>query len=156
MAQYSSYESLFAALLPAINTSLKTAVAPVIKTTESEVVKDVLDEYHPSVYQHRTTGGLDDVANMVDTVKNGVLTVTNQTEFNDDYNSTSSGVGLAGLVEYGDGWNGFQYDYMRGDNYEQFSKPRDITERTKEKLVDEGKYIEAFKDGLRIQGFEVK
>ena len=156
MAEYSNFEALFAALLPAINTSLKTAVAPVVKNTESNVVKDVLDEYHPSIYERRESGGLDDVANMVDEVSNGVLSVTNETEFNDGYKSTSSGVGLAGLVEYGDGWNGFQYDYMRGDNYEQFSKPRDITERTKEKLVDEGKYIEAFKDGLRAQGFEVK
>ena len=165
MAEYSSYAELFAALTPAIDISLKKNVAPVVKDTESKVVNEVLDEYHSTSlhpYERRETGGLDDVTNMNDTVENGVLIVENDTTFNQtqlnnpNYHSSSDGVGLAGLVQYGDGWNGFKYDYAFGSNSDEFTKPRDIIEKTTERLVEEGTYLEAFKDGLRLQGFEVK
>ena len=162
MATYDSYETLFAAIQEAANVSLKTHVAPVVKQVEHETVNEVLDEYDPACYQRRKTDGLDDVNNMVDTVEGNTLIVVNNTEFNQtqdgnpNYHTSSSGIGLAGLIENGNNWDGHQYDYPYGDNVAEFTKPRPFTERTEEKLIETNAHVEAMKEGLREQGFEVK
>ena len=159
---YTSYESLFEAIQTAANVSLKTHVAPVVKEVEHETVNEVLDEYDPACYQRRKTDGLDDVNNMVDTVEGNTLMVVNNTEFNQtqvgnpNYYTSSSGIGLAGLVEYGDSWENHVYDYKIGDNVAEFTKPREFTKRTEEKLIATNAHVEAMREGLISQGFELK
>lgn len=166
-----------------IDESLNRTVAPAIKYEEhQEVYKTVYNvtegQYHrgDGVYggeyiRRYDDGGLSDVRNMHHTVKNGVLTVTNDTPPNPflngiDYkkkiydgnewhkrgaSSTPHGTGIARLVEDGIySRDSYGYDWWSG------AKKRPFTQKTIEKLRSGGKHIEDLKKSLIRKGFEVE
>ena len=131
-----SLEELYALIQKKIDESLKEDVSEVVKQVESIEAKNILDEYDPIKYdpikyERRDHNGIDDVNNMTDNVSNGMLTIANETEFNQsqdnnpNYHTSNQGNDLIGLIEYGDGWNGYKYDYAFGENKDEFTTNQD-------------------------------
>lgn len=103
-------------------------------------------------------GGLGDVNNLKESLaSDGVLVVSNETPFNPYLNgvdasggiSENSGNELAGLVNYGDGWNGYGYDYSnRGAT--------NFIQKAVDDLKASGEHVKAMNDGLQKRGLTVK
>ena len=72
---------------------------------------EVINRSTPTIYQRRTTGGIDDPNNIVGSVKNMTLTVDNVTQFNNGYGTYNHGYGLPQLINDGSRSNGFYYDF---------------------------------------------
>lgn len=72
---------------------------------------DVFSVYSPKIYDRRRSGGIDDPDNIVGEVNNMRLSVENVTHFDDGYGTYNHGIGLADLINDGDGKSGYYYDY---------------------------------------------
>lgn len=126
MPEFRSIEELASFVQDVINMELEDSVSQVIKdglSTSAE--SNVYGAYSPKVYERRHS--LSDQANMDShLLGDGVLEVVVKASFNDGYGTTNSGEELAGLVEFGDGWNGYNYDYpftKDGDNAYIYPRP---------------------------------
>ena len=77
------------------------------------VEDDVFSVYSPKIYERRSleSGGIDDPENIVGEVRDMQLEVDNITPFNDGYGTYNHGIGLADLINDGDGKSGYYYDY---------------------------------------------
>lgn len=164
MASFKNWDQLIKHLNASVDYALITEVADAVKEIESgAVLTEVYAAYgnirtgEPNIYDRRKeSGGLADTNNMTAVVSNGVLTVRNETPFNEGYGGANNGYGLAELVEYGDGAGG-KYDYWLGKNtYGDFKAPRHFTAATVECLMDTGEHIKALKNSLKAQGINVK
>lgn len=156
MPTFSSLKEMEKYIQDKINVSLEKDVAPVVKEIMSaEVQNTVYAEYpNPRVYERRLNkGGLMDINNMNDKlVTSGILSITNDTPFNPEYNTVNSGDGLAGLVEFGHGrYNGIEYDYPSD---ERFTNPRPFIEATREDLIQTQAHTKALINGLKKSGIK--
>jgi hypothetical protein len=142
---------------------MENEMATMVKNEESKSVeKNVYQQYQPDngepfVYERRkTTGGLADKKNMkhkVKNVPNGVeLSVENVTKGKDDKFK------IADLVEYGDGYDGKEYEYKdnRIDTADEYLQARPFTERTGETILQSDAHIETMKLGLKSRGIETE
>ena len=149
-----------------IDDVLRDEVAKTVKQTEQSAIYDVvygaygsLATNEPKEYRRRydKKGGLASIQNMESGVVAGMLHVTNNTPFDDGYNTDNHGIGLDELVEYGDGGGGFSYEWPVGTNtFGDFYSPRPFTEETIDRLDATGDHIESLKNGLRRRGIHVK
>lgn len=160
-----TFDELCRAVQDAINESLKSEVADTVqKTMIARIDMDVYRRYSPADYiRRKENGGLSDPKNIVsDLVSDGVLEVENGTEFNTSskasrdhsYRTENYGWELSGLIEYGDGWNGYFYDYPfenRG-----YMEPRPFIANTRKQLEQSKDYVKALKQGLKSQGIQIK
>ena len=154
--EYRSFAELKEDIQALVDDALKYEVADAIKDCEALTIEKVVyDVYSPNTYERREyEGGLADPENMVEYVKNGTLTVDNLTEFNQYPASSNSGIGLAELVEYGDGGGGYHYDYGRPGA--EFKHPRPFTQETINTLKSSKLHVEVLKKALRARGLDVK
>jgi len=146
--------------------ALNVEVAKVVKDTEQEkVITEVYDKYKPSspdgepwIYKRRgSSGGLADQRNMKHKVvslgtANGLeLSVENKTNGKDDK------VQISDLIEYGDGYNGLEYDWKdnRDDTADQYLQARPFQQKTVQELEQTNEHVEAMRKGLRRQGLDV-
>jgi hypothetical protein len=128
--------------------------------SQKEAEEHVYSVYpDPVVYQSRgLSGGLVADENIVGTLLvSGVLSVDYIAEFSQDPPSTNEGWGLAGLVEYGDGWNGHHYEYITEKTIDAaYHRPRPFVANTALELED-GQILNAvLRKGLRRKGLQVK
>lgn len=116
---------------------------------------DVMSVYRPVEYGRRDNG-LESPSNIwASRSLANELVVENVTQFNPDYGTENSGYGLVGLIEYGDGWNGFFYDYKIRDNA-RYLKPRPFISNTRKDLQEHKQHVQAMKDGLKARGIRFK
>lgn len=155
MPEFKSIKDLTAFIQDVVNMELEDSVAQVIKdglTNSAE--SNVYGVYTPNVYSRRHS--LSDQSNMDShLLGDGVLEVAVKASFNEGYGSTNSGEELAGLVEFGDGWNGYNYDYpytKDGDN--AFIYPRPFIQPVREEIRSDLKDI--MRQALRNAGLKVQ
>ena len=140
-----------------INDVLVNEVAEDIAFVESEVIIDnVYSKYNPEMYDRRGLGGgFADPGNIEGTlVADGELVVENVTPFNPGYETANSGSGLAGLIEYGDGYQGHTYDYYPKNKPATYAEPRPFMEDTRD-IVKRG-LKHTIATALEDRGLEVK
>jgi hypothetical protein len=141
--------------------AMKNEVADVVRKIEQEEIeKEVFEKYSPKKYLRRSVGGLDDPNNMIANTQlradgSVLLTVENVTMSNPDYlPDGKEPFKIAGVIEYGHGWNGYGYDYPREGA--AYMEARPFIRSTAERLKNNPEIIEAFKKGLRRRGLNVK
>ena len=128
------------------NDSLKKEVQATVKDEMVEAIEtEVYDRYTPTMYvRERDNGGLTDKNNMVgDIINNNTLSVRNVRSDGDRdvVQTVISGVG---------------YTWENSMIYNMQPAPRDFYEETRNRLIESGSHIKAFKEGLRRQGIGVK
>lgn len=136
---------------------LENEVFDVVAQTQSRMVfEHVYNKYRPVVYKRRGySGGLGDPKNIVGSFykKNNTIQmlIENKTR---GYNS---GQYIAGLIEYGDGYNGMKYDFPyknRLDSRYTYLKERPFIRKTIEFLEKSGRHIDALERGLNRRGIK--
>lgn len=157
----------------ALEKSNRKLMAKVDTAMSNEVFKEVQDEeaatiyeevykvYTPRMYRRRGEyEGLADPYNIEmkgGAAKNGVLVVVNTTEPNpggcSDADQVTTGKNLPELVEYGDGYKFYRYDFPSNRRY---MEPRPFTRKTIEHLKQSRAHVSALKAGLKRQGIKVK
>lgn len=157
----------------ALKKANKQLIAKIDNAMTKEVFEEVRDEeaatiygevyrvYTPRAYRRRGEyGGLGDPQNIQihgGAAKDGVMIVVNTTEPNPggcvDNDQVTTGKNLPELVEYGDGYKSFNYDFPSRRRY---MKPRPFTAKTIEHLKESRAHVDALKNGLKRQGFNVK
>lgn len=149
-------------LMPKINNALYKEVFAKVRDAEvSAIEKEVYEVYDPQGYRRRmASGGLSDPKNIViegGAATGGRLSVVNVTPPNPggckDRKFVTTDKDLPSLVEYGDGYRGYHYDFASDGAY---MGPRPFTETAAENLKKSGAHVKALKDGLRQQGVKVK
>ena len=175
-----------------LKTGIKAALKEPVGMAVAKMMMDNADEvvyrgYSPMVYDH----ALGDRRHSLDESKNYDiqvdgdmnLSVTPVAEFNPyiyifnkktgKWNkslSSNRGNELAGLINYGDGWNGHYYDFSEERNiynedsddyeiedeedYESYSRPRPFIDITREELK-EGMAKELLSESLKMMGYTV-
>ena len=151
---YNDIKALKSDLKKDINAVLADEVFNEVRKCELEhLEEDVFSIYEPSIYERRRTGGLDDENNIIAQVNDGTLTVLNITQFNPGYGTSNKGVGLAELVNGGDGAGGYQYDYPFRIRV-PYTEPRKFIDNTITELENTSKLNDALVKGLRKRGID--
>lgn len=149
-------------LVPKINNALSKEVFEEVRDEEAATIEDeVYGVYTPKAYRRREGyGGLADQDNIViegGAATGGRLSVVNVTPPNPgsckNGRSVTTDKVLSSLVEYGDGYHGYQYDFPSDGDY---MGPRPFTAKTVENLKKSGAHVKALKDGLKRQGIKVE
>ncbi|MCM1253244.1 MAG: hypothetical protein NC321_10515 [Clostridium sp.] len=149
---YDDIDTLLKDLKSDIEDTLMDEVLDEIKDIEHKhIEEDVLSVYSPSIYKRRLSDGIDDVDNIVGTVRNMQLEVDNVTKFNDDYSTHNHGTGLADLINDGEKSGGFFYDYPG-----EFTQPRPFIDNTIEEIEHTDSVENALKKGLKKRKYDVK
>ena len=106
----------------------------------------MLDAYSPKDYVRRQKMGIDDPQNIVGVVSGGELVVDNVTPFNPDYFTVNRGIGLAELINYGNGH--FYYDYPGS-----FERPRPFIDRTRIEVAKSDRIKKALEKAMKKKGW---
>lgn len=152
---FTDINALLADVQKSINKSLKNEVMDAVRDVElSYIERDVLNVYSPSIYRRRMSGGIDDVRNIVGTVKDGRLTVENVTPFNEGYGTRNRGTGLGYMINEG-GNSEHDYDYGFRGIESPYSEPRPFIDNTIKEL-DKTEIIEnALAKGMKKDGIDL-
>lgn len=175
-----------------LKTGIKAALKEPVGMAVAKMMMDNADEvvyegYSPRVYDHAIGDrrySLREPKNYDVQVDNNMnLSVTPVAEFNPyiyifnkktgKWNkslSSNRGNELAGLINYGDGWNGYYYDFSEERNmydedsddyeiedeedFESYSRPRPFIDITREELK-EGMAKELLAESLKMMGYTV-
>ena len=152
---FSDINALLADAQNSINKALRNEVMNAVREVElRHVERDVLSVYTPSIYERRSRGGIEDVRNIIGTVKDGRLTVENVTPFNEDYGTRNRGNTLAYMINEG---GNSEHDYEFGFRTIEapYSYPRPFIDNTIEEL-DKTEIIEdALAKGMRKDGIDL-
>lgn len=159
MVDFKSLKDLDDCLRNSIFEAIDDDVAREVKRTQSNMVfKTVYVSYpRPTEYERRgINGGLADIGNMeheVNNTKDGIiLSVSNKTTSNPDYlPKNKSSFEIAGVVEFGHGYNGDIYDYPTDS---RFTKARGFIQETRKELATAKSHVQALKDGLLKRGIK--
>lgn len=145
--RYTNLDNLISDIKSDIEKSLKNEVFEEVRAIELEhVQKDVLDAYSPKDYVRRQKMGIDDPQNIVGVVSGGELVVDNVTPFNSDYFTANKGIGLAELINYGNGR--FYYDYPGA-----FERPRPFIDRARIEVAKSDRVKKALEKGMNKKGW---
>lgn len=144
--------------------SLQNEATEYIKDKMQEHIQsDVYDQYHrweslgfvdePFVYERRyENGGLISRENIKMTpIENGVM-IENITK------GSNQNISLAELIEHGDGYNGYEYEYKEnrdGTSY-QYLQSRPFMKNTKEEIENSKECIEIIKNSMKNKGYIIK
>ena len=145
-----------------IDDALSKEVFEEVRDEEAATIySEVYKVYTPRIYRRRGEyGGLGDPYNIEikgGTAKGGKMAVVNVTDPNSggtmNNDRVTTGKNLPELVEFGDGYKFYHYDFpSRG----RFMDARPFTAKTIEHLKASRAHITALKAGLRRQGINVK
>ena len=152
---FTDINALLADVQKSINKSLKNEVMDAVREVElKHIERDVLSVYTPSIYERRSSGGIDDERNIIGTVKDGRLTVENVTPFNENYGTRNRGTGLGYMINEG-GNSEHDYDYGFRTIEAPYSQPRPFIDNTIEQL-DKTEIIEdALAKGMKNDGINL-
>ena len=149
-------------LLTKIDDAMTKEVFEEVRDEEAATIYSVVYKvYTPRIYRRRGEyGGLGDPYNIEikgGTAKGGKMAVVNVTDPNPggtmNNDRVTTGKNLPELVEFGDGYKFYHYDFpSRG----RFMDARPFTAKTIEHLKASRAHITALKAGLRRQGINVK
>lgn len=152
-----------AQLMSKIDDAMTKEVFEEVREEEAATIEaEVYRVYIPKIYRRRERYGLSDKENIEirgGTAKGGKLVVVNMTEPNPggtmDDDRVTTGKNLPELVEYGDGYKFYQYDF-KGNGKRRYLKSRPFTAKTIEHLKASRAHVAALKAGLKRQGITVK
>lgn len=148
---YDDIDELLNDIKSDIEDTLMDEVLDKVKDIELKHVEDdVFSVYSPDIYERRGIGGIDDPNNIIGTVNNMQLEVDNITRFNSGYGTYNHGVGLAELINDGDSFNGYFYDYPGS-----FNQPRPFIDNTAEEIEKTDSVENALANGLRKRNYDV-
>ena len=135
-----------------IEDTLSKEVFDEVRQIEMEHIHhDVLNIYHPKLYERRGIGGIDDPRNIIGTVKDMVLTVDNVTEFNTKGFTWNKGNNLADLINEGEGGvSHLYYDYPG-----KFTRPRPFLDNTQEEIDRTNRVDRALEKGMKKRGYDI-
>lgn len=151
-------------LTPKVHAALEDDCFRIIRFTEQQVIDEVVyDAYTPKLYQRRGEyGGMADPTN-IEMKNNGAsdwkIEVINTTEPNDwaadddSLERVTMGKNLPELIEYGDGYRGYRYDFSGKGAY---MRPRPFTAKTIEALITSEACWTAMFAGLEKRGLRVE
>ena len=152
-----------AQLMSKIDNAMTKEVFEEVQDEETAAIYAVVYKvYTPRMYRRRGEyGGLGDPYNIEisgGAARDGRMVVVNMTEPNPggcmSDAQVTTGKNLPELVEFGDGYKFYQYDFhKRGAAY---IGPRPFTAKTIENLKKSGAHVTALKAGLKRQGVKVK
>jgi hypothetical protein len=150
---YDDENELFNDIHKDINDVLQKEVMDEVKMIEMYYIKhDVLNSYSPKIYNRRSSGGIDDESNIQGRlVADMELEVDNVTRFSGGYGTHNSGVGLADLINEGDGSGGYYYDYAGN-----FNRARPFLDHTLEDVENTNAIDITLEKGLKKRGYELK
>lgn len=141
-----------------IDNAMTREVFKAVQDEESAtILTEVYDAYSPKIYNRRGKwGGLGDPYNIEihgGSAQNGVLVVVNMTEPNPggtmDNGRVTTGKNLPELIEYGNGYKNYTYDFQTP--YARYMRPRPFTAKTIENLKRSGAHVSALRSGLERQ-----
>lgn len=148
---YDDVDKLLNDIKSDIEDTLADEVLDEVRNIElKHVEEDVFSVYNPKIYERRRVGGIDDPDNIIGQVNNMELEVDNITKFNDGYFSSNHGVGLADLINDGDSFGGYFYDYPG-----EFNQPRPFLDNTIDEIEDTDSVENALERGLRKRKYDV-
>lgn len=148
---YDDVNTLLKDLKSDIEGVLACEVLDKVKEIEIRHVKeDVFSVYSPSIYERRSTDGIDDPDNIIGEVHNMQLEVDNVTEFDDGYGTYNHGIGLADLINDGERQSGFYYDYPG-----EFENPRPFIDNTIEEIERTDSVENTLAKGLKKRNYDV-
>jgi hypothetical protein len=167
VAKFEGLEKALKAVQSKVEDALLNEVADIVRNeTVYHVYQDVYSRPESARYKRRySQGGMGDTSNYesyvdADGDKSRTLVVTNTTPFNPYLNGVDAsdgisanadrGSGLDGLVNYGDGWNGIEYDWAKDE------PSRPYRENTIQDLEASKNHVKVLKAGLRKRGLTVK
>ena len=149
---YDDIEELLMDIKSDIEDTLVKEVTDEVKDIEMQYIeRDVLSVYKPKIYGRRSSDGIDDVRNIVGTVKDMHLVVDNITEFNDGYGTYNHGTGLADLINEGNSLSGYFYDYPG-----EFELPRPFIDNTILEVEKSDRVDNALEKGMHRRGYDIK
>jgi hypothetical protein len=125
---------------------LKTKVAETVTQEMSDTIKEVeYPKYEPTMYERLgDQGGLSDVHNMqVEVIDDNTIQITNE--------RMDGSRDVAEIFATGIG-----YTWRNSEIYHMQPFPRDFYADTVERLKQNNKHIEAFKQGMKFLGFNVQ
>lgn len=157
MIKVRSFDKLKEYIQKKINDALLNEIAEDIAEIESEVIREnVYNKYTPKMYERREMGGgLADPSNIQgELVEDGILRVENKTKFNPGYDTQNQGEGLAGLVEYGNGYDGHRYEYYLKRGNSVYTEPRPFIDDTREYVANG--IVDDLAMALEDRGLKVK
>lgn len=148
---YDNIDTLLKDLKSDIEDTLMDEVLDEVRNIEIEHVKeDVFSVYSPSIYERRSTDGIDDPDNIIGEVRDMQLEVDNVTEFDDGYGTYNHGIGLADLINDGERRSGFYYDYPG-----EFENPRPFIDNTIEEIERTDSVENTLAKGLKKKNYDV-
>lgn len=150
-----------------INYALDTSVKDgIVKEFITQAQNDVYDAYNPRLYNRRESL-LQEENYLVEKPGDMKLSVTPVAKFKSAtlrYNKKShslypsistngNGDELAGLINYGDGWNGYNYEFVIEDA--PYTEPRPFIDDTRD-VLDEGLLEYYLIEGMSEMGLKFK
>lgn len=148
---YDDIDELLNDIRSDIEETLMDEVFDEVREIELEhIERDVLSAYTPKIYERRTSGGIDDPKNIVGYVKDMQLSVDNITQFNTGYGTKHRGTGLAQLINDGDSFNGYFYDYPG-----EFNQPRPFIDNTIIEVEKTDRVENALEKGMRKRKYDI-
>lgn len=150
-------------LMAKVDNAMTKEVFEEVQDEEAATIYEVVYKvYTPRMYRRRGEyGGMADSNNIEiagGASHGGVMVVVNLTKPNPggcmNDSQVTTGKNLPELIEYGDGYKFYQYDFpKRGAAY---MGPRPFTAKTIEHLKESKAHVVALKAGLQRQGIKVK
>ena len=148
---YDDIDELLNDIRSDIEETLMDDVFDEVREIELEhIERDVLSAYTPKIYERRASGGIDDPKNIVGYVKDMQLSVDNITQFNTGYGTKHRGTGLAQLINDGDSFNGYFYDYPG-----EFNQPRPFLDHTILEVEQSNRVENALEKGMRKRKYDI-
>lgn len=150
-SSYDDIDELLNDIRSDIEETLNDEVFEEVREVELEhIEQDVLSTYSPKIYERRGIGGIDDPRNIVGYVKDMQLSVDNITQFNTGYGTKKRGTGLAQLINEGDSFNGYFYDYPG-----EFNQPRPFLDHTILEVEQSNRIENALEKGMRKRKYDI-
>lgn len=148
---YDDVDELLNDIKSDIQDTLLDEVLDEVKKIELEHVRDdVFGVYKPSIYERRSSGGIDDPDNIVGEVYDMRLEVDNVTRFNDGYGTYNHGIGLASLINDGSTSHGYFYDYPG-----EFNNARPFIDNTIDEIERTDDVENALAKGLKRRKYDI-
>lgn len=150
-------------LMAKVDNAMTKEVFEEVRDEEAATIySEVYKVYTPRIYRRRGEyGGLGDPYNIEirgGAAKGGTMVVVNMTDPNPggcaSDSQVTTGKNLPELVEFGDGYKYYRYDFPKAGAAYMRSRP--FTAKTIEHLKASGAHVRALKAGLKRQGIKVR
>lgn len=154
LATIRSYSDLEKALKQVVQEVMEKEVAEKAKEVIQDNVKEIVyNAGTPAMYIRRglTNGSLGDIEEMKHEYKNGILEVSNESDYNHTFESNHFGYGNVDLSEP----LAYNIEYGYGSKSEWYNQPRPFIEESREDMRN-GEFKAAMRKGLRRKGIDTK